>query len=106
MNPFLSGLLMGFVRWALQGVFVWMLQREIMKDGQQEEVVAWVAGSLATLGWIIWVKIRERKKQLTAAASPAGTTEAAIEAKVKAGMAPPVTLAKDVKPHLEPPKTT
>jgi hypothetical protein len=91
---------MGFLRWALQGAFVWMTARGIMQPDQAELIVVGLAGALSTLAWVLWVKFRERQKLLTAAAKPAGTSERTVEAAVAEGKAPPVTLDKDARPHL------
>jgi hypothetical protein len=100
MNPLVQSLLMGFLRWALQGAFVWMTARGIMQPDQAELIVVGLAGALSTLAWVLWVKFRERQKLLTAAAKPAGTSERTVEAAVAEGKAPPVTLDKDARPHL------
>jgi hypothetical protein len=104
MNPLITSLLMGFVRWALQGVFVWMTARNIMQPDQTEMVVAGIAGALSTLGWVLWVKYRDRQKLLTAAAKHAGVSERTVEAAVAAGAAPPAGLDKDASPHLTKPQ--
>lgn len=100
MNPLYTSMLMGFLRWALQGAFVWMAARGIIRPDQTELVVAGIAGALGTLGWVLWTKFRDRQKLLTAAAKPAGTSERTVEAAVAEGKAPPVTLDKDARPHL------
>lgn len=104
MNPLVSSLLMGFLRWALQGVFVWMTARGIMQPDQADMIVVGIAGALTTLFWVLWTKWKDRKKLLTAAASHAGVTEKQVEAKVEAGMAPPATLLKTESPVATAPK--
>jgi hypothetical protein len=104
MNPLVQSLLMGFLRWALQGAFVWMTARGIMQPDQAELIVAGIAGALCTLGWILWVKFRDRQKLLTAAAKHAGVSERTVEAAVAAGVAPPASLDKDASPHLTKPQ--
>ena len=98
MNPLIQSLLMGFLRWALQGAFVWMTARGIMQPDQADLIIVGIAGALTTLFWVLWTKVKDRRKLLTAAASPAGVTEKQVEARVKAGISPPVTLDKTESP--------
>jgi hypothetical protein len=94
---------MGFLRWALNGVFVWMIARNIIQPDQTEQIVVGLAGALAMLAWIVWTKIRERRKLVTAMALPSGATEASVEQTVKAGLAPSVSTPRDVSATLSTP---
>lgn len=102
MNPLVTSMLMGFVRWALQGVFVWMVSRGIIQADQQEQVVIGVVGALGTLGWVLWRKYRDRLKIVTALSAPAGISERQLEKQIAAGVTPPVTASKEVAPKVLP----
>jgi hypothetical protein len=69
MNPLFHSILMGFLRYALTGVFTWMIENGIMHKEQQDQLLVGIAGLLVTLGWMVYRKIKDKKILVTALAS-------------------------------------
>lgn len=95
MNPMLSGIVMAIVRYVLAGLMAAAVQRGILTPDQTEYLIAGAAGFVGVVLWALWVKYRDRLKLTTAMAMPSQVSEKQVEAAVKAGNAPPVTLSKD-----------
>lgn len=99
MNPMVAQFLTAILRWALQGVFVFLVTKGILTEDQGAQMMLGFIGSLLTLSWVLWSRYKDRLKFLTGLASNAGTTEKEVEADVKKGVAPSVTLQKDEAPY-------
>jgi hypothetical protein len=116
-NPFVRKLLSSWVRIGMTSFGVWLTAHGA---GSPEDVHAFVgpATEIATgliilglgLGLESLADYRSQQKQLTGQAMPSGSTEAQVEAQIKQGNAPPVTLQKTAAPYptasagpLEPP---
>ena len=69
-----------------------------ISDDQTTQIVAWATPLLAALAWSIYQKYRGRLKLLTAQVTPAGKSEAQIDAIVDAGNAPSVMTGKHEVP--------
>lgn len=101
MNPLLAEALGSIVRHVLTAGTGYLVARGIWT---QEAATSYVmAGSIAIvgLGWALYQKYVARTKLVTALASPAITTEAAVEQKIAQGEQAAVTTPKTDRPHIE-----
>lgn len=96
MNPMVGSIIMAIVRYLLAGLMAALVSRGVLTPDQTDYIVAGAAGFVGVVLWALWVKYRDRLKLTTAMAMPARVSERQVEAQVKAGNAPPVTLQKDV----------
>lgn len=93
MNPMIITMLGSLLRAVLLGWFATLIERGIWTQDQVELLAIGIAGFVATWGWALWKHYRSRLKFLTALESPVGTTEAAINEKVKTGAGASLTRA-------------
>lgn len=76
-----------FLRWGLQGVFTWLTAKEILTEGQTNEIYIWAAGAVAMLLWSIYQKYLAGKILSFALQAPAGTDLAKVKNAVKGNRA-------------------
>ena len=74
------------LRMLLLAAFGALIQRGVWTEGQVEQLAVGLAGFLVVAGYALWNHYKNRLKFLTALETPAGTTEADVLAKVKAGL--------------------
>ena len=85
MHPLLQAALGSILRWALTFLAGFFVEHGIWS---QDEASAYIAGAVVailTLAWSLWQKYHSRIKFLTALQSPAGTSEATVDAKINTG---------------------
>lgn len=99
MNPILAQALGSVVRWALALGAGYLIRAGIWSASDAEVYITGGTLALVALVWSVWQKYHSRLKLVTALAMPA-TTEAHVEQQVKAGISPPVTTPKYVRPVL------
>jgi len=77
------------VRWALAFLAGYLVSHGVWTPGAAESYVNAAATAIAmavvSLGWSLWQKYRARLRLLTALDMPAGTSEAKVEDRIKAG---------------------
>jgi len=93
MNPLLIEALGSVFRFALTTGAGWLVANDYLTTGG--------AAAIVGLGLSLYAKYTSRTKLVTALASPAGTTEAAVEKKIAQGEQAAVTTAKTDTPVLE-----
>ena len=62
-----------------------LIERGYMTEGQFAQLGMGLGGFVVVAGWALWKRYHDRLKFLTALESPAGTSEAHVVEKVKAG---------------------
>jgi hypothetical protein len=102
MTTLITSILMGLLRYLLAGVVFWMVENGIATEGQTEQLIAGIAGGVVMLGWLVWVKYKDRLSIVTALAMPEGTTVNHLKAQIKSGATAPAAGDPDVKPTLSP----
>ena len=85
MNPLIVTMLGAVLRMGLLGLFATLIEKGIWTEGQVETLAVGLAGFLATAIWALWNHYKTRLKFLTALDMPPGTTEAKVNATLKAG---------------------
>jgi hypothetical protein len=100
MDPLYAGIIGSIVRWAFMGIGAYLVAHHIITvdqaTGLQSDLAHRAVLSLpllAPLAWSIYQKYKGRVKFLTALESPAGTTEAGVDAKIDNGMGASVKTA-------------
>ena len=94
MNPLVIDLLGSLLRWALNGLGMWLVARRVWTEGQASAfanagaaaLVPIVLGCALSLGSLLWSQIKsytKRLKLVTALALPAGMTELDVEHAIK-----------------------
>ena len=85
MDPLLKSLLGSFFRWFFTFTATWLVSRGVLTTGDATELITGATALLVTLAWALITRYRSRIKLLTALDSPAGTTLAEVNEKIKAG---------------------
>lgn len=98
MFTILQSILGGLLRYVLAGVISWLITNGIADEEQVTQLIAGVASALALVGWLAWVKLRDRSKVLTALAMPKGTTLHDLDLIVKGGVVVPAMTPDDAVP--------
>jgi hypothetical protein len=101
MNPALVDAIGAIIRWALSGVFGYLVSQGAITNDQSSLIAAALATGIVTLGWSLWTNWRKRQKLVTALASPKPVSEKQVEQMIEQGQAPPATVPKTRPPHLE-----
>jgi hypothetical protein len=91
MDPFIKSIIGSIMRWLVTGVAAWLVSRGVLASGDSAEVIAGATTLLITLVWTLYQKYCARVKFLTALESPAGTSEAKVDAKIAAGAGAPLS---------------
>ena len=73
------------LRMLLLGAFGALIQRGVWTEAQVGDLAVGLAGFISVAAWALWKRYHDRLKLLTALESPAGTTEAHIDEKIKNG---------------------
>lgn len=89
MNPILQEALGSILRWGLAAGAGWLVEHGVWTSGNASVYVSAGTIALLSLGWSLWNKYKGRIKLLTALTMPAGTTEAGLQAQIKAGVPTP-----------------
>jgi hypothetical protein len=100
MNPMFRAAVGSIVRRVLGYGSAFIVTWGVWTDAEAAIYVAGLAGVLLDVGWSFLEKYWQRQKLLTAQAMPGPSSEAQVEAVVKAGMAPPVNVPKTATPVL------
>lgn len=85
MNPLLQSAIGSILRALLAGAAGWFVQRGIWTADAANEYLTALVLFLLTIGWALWTRYKSRIKFLTALEAPAGTSEAAVKAKIAEG---------------------
>jgi hypothetical protein len=88
-NPLIVTMLQSVLRMALLGLFASLIEKGIVSQDQVTELSGLLVGVLGfgvTAAWALLNHYRARVKFKTALALPAGTSEAAVDAKIKRGL--------------------
>ena len=85
MNPLFQAVLTSFFRWGLTLAAGWLVEHQVWAKDEAGGYVAGIALALVTLCWSLWSKYKSRLKFLTALEVPSGSSEAHVEAVIKAG---------------------
>ena len=101
MNPLVVDLLGSLLRWALNGVGVWLVSKGAWTEGQAAAFAAGGSMALLSLGWSLWKSYGKRLKLVTALALPAGMTELDVEHAIKSPLiqTPSTATQKDEVPR-------
>jgi len=96
MSPFVQQIIGALVRTAI----VWLAAKfgSTISEDKAVELTAQIAPVVIVIAWSIYQKYRGRLKLLTAQVTPAGKSEAQIDAIVDAGNAPSVMTGKHEVP--------
>lgn len=97
-NPFVKKILGAVIRAVLMLAVPYLVSQGIWTPDEATATVATVATALTALTLSLLEKYWTRQKLVTALAMPTGSTERDVEAQIKSGPTPPVTLAKDEPP--------
>ncbi len=100
MNPLTTETINTFVRGIMISLGAVLTYNEYLTDAEWQRFAGMIAPVLFGFAWQLMQNHKSRQKQLVSAAAPAGSTERQVEALVKAGESPPVTLPKDAAPQL------
>jgi hypothetical protein len=92
MNPLLAAALGSILRAALAGAAGYLVNQGIWTADAADQYLAAAVLAILTVAWSLWVKYKDRIKFLTALESPAGTTEAKVDATIKTGMGATLTV--------------
>lgn len=103
LNPIIKKYLGSIIRAGLMLLTPALVSQGIWTPEEATATTTAIATALAAVAWSLFEKYRSQQKLLTATAT-AGLTEQQVEQKVKAGLAPPVTVPKDVAPFTPLPK--
>lgn len=103
MNPLLQAALGSLIRFALGGVFSYLVTKGIWTEAEAANYLSAAVVALVALGWAIWSHYKDRLKLVTALATPHAASEHLIERMVADGQAPPTTLPKNTTPYLAKP---
>lgn len=95
-----TSILGGFLRYALAGVFAWMVERGIATQDQVALLITGASGFLALLVWMGWNKVKARVELLTALTAQPGTSVNELKEQVKAGVAVPASTPNDATPRV------
>lgn len=101
MNPLLADAVGSVIRFALAGVFGYLVTKGVWTEAQASAFLSAAVVGLLTLGWALWTRYRSRVKFLTAAATPYAVSEHQVEKMISDGQAPPAALDKSRVPYLE-----
>ena len=97
MSPLLLQVLFGFLRHALGGAGVWLIDRGIVDSAQFNELLAGVVFVAVTLVWTAWNKWTTKREFFTAAGTVGKITLDEVRAAIKHGTsASPTTEASEV----------
>ncbi|MEO8484173.1 MAG: hypothetical protein ABI634_18320 [Acidobacteriota bacterium] len=99
MSIFLE-ILPALVRYLLAGISSWLIQQGIITPGQNDQLIAGLSLAVATLGWMIYVKVKDRIKVNTALAMPPGSTVDELKQKIAAGQAASAGTPTSLPPQL------
>ena len=102
MNPLVVESLASVLRHVLTIGAGYLVAHGIWTPEAASSYVAAGAMAIIGMGWALYQKHGARTKLVTALATPAVTTEAAVERKIAAGEAAAVSTPKDEKPVLKP----
>lgn len=88
MNPLYVTMLGAVLRALLLALFGGWIQQGIWTTGQVEQLALGLAGFLATVVWVLWIKYKDRLHFTAALQTPEGTTENEVRELVKRGDLP------------------
>lgn len=100
MPTLLHDILRGYLRYALFGVGLWAIDRGIASPEQWEALLGGLALLVGTLGWVAWVKVRDRVFFNTALAMDAGTRPDDVARNIHAGRYAPALVPPGEAPEL------
>ena len=101
MNPLSQEAIASILRWGLAIGAGYLVKQGIWTEENAATYVAAAALGLIALGWGLYQKYASRLKLMVALALPKNSTEKQAEDVIKRGDAPPATLTKSERPHLE-----
>ena len=84
-------MLTALLRQLLFVAFGALIERGIWTQDQLGQIAIGMAGVLVVGAWSLWNHYKNRIKFLTALEAPPGTTEAKVDATIKAGLGVPAT---------------
>lgn len=83
MATLVRDILKGYLRYALFGVGVWMVDRGIATPDQIEQLIGGLALAILALGWMAITKVQERLKLDVALSLPSWSTEDELNARLR-----------------------
>lgn len=99
-NPLVQKIVGTVIRNLVMPAVAWLVARHLFPEDQSAELVSGLTLLLTNAVWGIWEKFHSQKKLVTAMAS-GPTSEVAVKAAIKAGLAPPVTTPPTEVPELK-----
>lgn len=100
MAEVLKSVLFGLMRYALAGVFTWMIDRGIATKDQTEMLLGGIVGAIGLVAVLVWKKYKDRVLVLTALATPPGTSLNELKDQVAKGAAVPASTSDDATPRV------
>lgn len=101
MNPLVVAAISSILRFALAGLFGYLVSRGVWTNAEADVYLAAAVPALIALGWSAWNNYKDRRKLVTAMASSGPVSENQVDTLVAVGMSPPLNLSKDRIPYLE-----
>lgn len=79
----LKSVIGSIVRWALTGVFAFLVSKGVIKPEDSELLLVGIAGGVAILAWSLWQKYKSRLQVVTALALPPTSTDKDLRSAIK-----------------------
>ena len=96
--PVVLSIIASVVRFALGGLFAYLVQQGIIQEGQVAELIAGATVAISSLAWIVWTNVKKHREMNTALASKQPSTLEAVREQVKAGEGAPAVVKADEIP--------
>ncbi len=100
MGEVLKSVLFGLLRYALAGVFTWMIDRGIATKDQTEMLLGGIVGAIALVAVLFWRKYKDRVLVLTALTTAPGTSLNELKDQVAKGAVVPASTSNDATPRV------
>jgi len=100
MGEVIKSILAGLLRYALAGVFAWMIDKGIATPDQVGILLTGLSGFLALIVWMAWNKIKARVEVLTALTAQPGTSMNELKDQIRTGASVPAATSNDASPRV------
>lgn len=94
-------ILVGFLRYALGGLTLWLFQRGLLHPGEENEFYFALAVAIATLGSIVWSKVKLLRLFHTGIAVRGDHSPDEVRQMVNNGTYAPATTPKYASPEIQ-----